>query len=103
MTLNIAVARPIPNASVRTATVAKPGDLRNCRKAKRRSWRNVSMGTPQHGIVGVIDGRNGGLVPGSPEEFHHRDREGVEYREFPGVPAKGIGWSTASAVQDSFF
>src|SRR5687768_8199885 len=44
--LNIAVFAPMPSASVRTATLVKPGFLHNCRKAKRRSFITQSF----HGI-----------------------------------------------------
>ena len=43
----IAVFAPMPSARVRTATVVKPGDLRNRRKLKRASekskWSQVGM------------------------------------------------------------
>ena len=44
----MAVLAPIPSANVSTATVAKPGDLRSVRAAKRKSCSNVSTtGTPR--------------------------------------------------------
>src|SRR5215469_11812830 len=42
-TLKMAVLAPIPSASVNTATKAKPGLLRNCRNAKRRSCARPTM------------------------------------------------------------
>ena len=45
-TVNIAVFAPMPNASVSTASAANPGELRNCRRAERRSWRSVCIQAP---------------------------------------------------------
>src|ERR1700736_3955180 len=42
-TLNIAVVAPMPNIRDRMAVMTKPGDLRNWRKAKRRSCSRVHM------------------------------------------------------------
>src|SRR6185369_11693262 len=39
------VERPIPRARAITATVVKPGFLRNCRRAKRKSRSKVGMGS----------------------------------------------------------
>jgi hypothetical protein len=52
ITLNIAVAAPIPSAKVRMATTVKPGDLRNWRRAKRRSCRIEYMGVPRREKLG---------------------------------------------------
>jgi hypothetical protein len=43
MTLKIAVAAPMPSASVTMVTAEKPGARRKLRIAKRRSWRSASM------------------------------------------------------------
>src|SRR2546422_4003271 len=43
MALNTTAFAPMPRASVTTATAVKPGDLRNLRRAKRRSCRRVVM------------------------------------------------------------
>src|SRR6266566_9347360 len=40
--LKMAVFMPMPSARVSTATVVKPGDLRSCRRAKRRSFISFS-------------------------------------------------------------
>src|SRR5213083_2404323 len=46
--LKMAVFAPMPRASVRAATAVKPGFFRSMRKAKRRSWKNVSRrGSPR--------------------------------------------------------
>jgi hypothetical protein len=39
MTLKIAVFAPTPSASVRMATIAKPGDFRRLRSVQRMSFR----------------------------------------------------------------
>jgi hypothetical protein len=43
MMLNTTAFAPIAKASVRTAAAAKPGDLRNWRRANRRSCSRVVM------------------------------------------------------------
>src|SRR5439155_6789167 len=46
ITLKIAVEAPMPNASVITATTAKPGLFASVRTANRTSCRTVSIETP---------------------------------------------------------
>src|SRR5215471_14544101 len=43
-TEKIAVVAPMPKASVSTAVIVKPADLRNCRKTKRRSCKTFRRG-----------------------------------------------------------
>ena len=54
-TLKIAVLAPIPKASVRAATTAKPGCFRSMRAAQRRSCERPASTCPV-GAPGVIDG-----------------------------------------------
>ena len=47
-TLKIAVLAPMPNASVRMATIAKPGARTTLRTAQRTSWTTRSNVCPDH-------------------------------------------------------
>src|SRR2546430_334961 len=44
----MAALAPIPSAMVRTAAVVKPGDLRNTRTPKRKSWTRLSIRFTAH-------------------------------------------------------
>src|SRR5439155_6160308 len=55
--LKIAVFRPMPSASVRTATKVNPGDLRSWRSAKLRSF--ISFGAERDHRIDVA-GTTGG-------------------------------------------
>src|ERR1700751_1273556 len=57
----MAVVAPIPSISETTAVMTKPGDFRNCRKAKRRSWLKVFMraSPEQTAPCTCIDGETG--------------------------------------------
>src|SRR5437762_1603840 len=77
--LKIAVFSPIPSASVISASKVKPGDLSNCRKAKRKSVIMMPffllVAQRHHGID--FHGATGGHVTGqqcSRAEQRNHDR-----------------------------
>src|SRR6266567_4579238 len=76
--LKIAVFMPIPMASVMTASKVKPGDLRSCRRAKRRSFISFSAQCLNWiDMRGAARGKKTGEECGHTE--HHAGREKGEW------------------------